>query len=67
MRIVETSNQKTNSPEERFVNLPPMSFFCATSIVELINSHLSGSTASRKWKVEPSSYKLQQVGKTNDC
>lgn len=55
-RIVETDNYDGDYPNEKFVNLPPMSNEKAEFIASAINRCLC---SSRYWKVVSDDYQLQ--------
>ena len=59
-RIVETDNHGSDYPNEKFVNLPPMSKEQAKQLADLINRFFCNcDAATRFWKVVPWNYVLQ--------
>ena len=59
-RIVDTDNYGGDYPDERFINLPPMSHEAADEIATAINKHLCNDDyCSRYYKVVPADYQLQ--------
>jgi len=58
MRIIETENNGSDYPDEKFLNLPMgITEEHAKAIVRAINSGFDDN-ASRYWKVVPNDYKL---------
>lgn len=57
--IVETDNFNGDYPDEKFVNLPPMTKEAAFAIAIEINKACGGDNAPRFWKVVPADYPLQ--------
>lgn len=63
MKIVCTSNDGREYPDESFLNLPPMSELKARQIANAINNALSGDDPvffPYFWKVVPNDYKLAE-------
>jgi hypothetical protein len=58
MRIVETDNLGGDYPDEKFLNLPNMTWEHAYAVVRAINSNLD-DTSARCWVVVPNDYQLQ--------
>jgi hypothetical protein len=59
MRIVETDNFDGDYPNEKFVNLPPLTLKDAQEICKSINAACSGENAPRYWKIVDDNYKLR--------
>ena len=57
MRIVETDNYGGDYPNEKFVNLPPMSLEHAREVANAINGF--GEDCPRYWKVVKNDYTLR--------
>lgn len=58
-RIIETDNFGRDYPNEKFVDLPLMSWAHAMYVATAINKVLSGENAPRYWRVVPDGYVLQ--------
>lgn len=58
MKIVETDNFGGDYPNEKFLNLPPLTREHAKEICKAINDGFP-LNESRYWKVVPDDYKLQ--------
>ena len=58
MKIVETDNFGGDYPDEKFVNLPPMTPEHASEVVIAINKGF-GDYFPRYWKIVRDDYKLQ--------
>ena len=60
MKIVETDNFGRDYPDEKFVNLPPMSAAHALAVVKAINAGFDVfNEYPRCWKVVSDDYKLE--------
>lgn len=57
-KIVETDNFNGDYPDEKFVNLPPMSKDHAQAVAKAINAGF-GHSHPRFWKVVDNDYQLQ--------
>jgi hypothetical protein len=58
MKIIETDNFGGDYPDEKFLNLPPLSERHAQHIAHAINEVLCPYNAPRYWRVVPDDYKL---------
>lgn len=59
-RIIETDNFCGDYPDEKFVDLPPMTESQAQRIVEAINKELCNDDRARRiWKVVDNYYELR--------
>jgi len=58
-RIIETDNFGRDHPDEKFLDLPLLTFAEAKKIADAINEALSGPQEPRYWRVVYADYKLQ--------
>lgn len=61
MKIIETDNFGGDYPDEKFLNLPPMTTQHATVVAKAINNGFAGKDPNcrRYWRVVGNDYELQ--------
>lgn len=57
MKIIETDNFGGDHPDEKVLNLPPLSEEAAKAIVEVVNRYCSGHDKPRFWRAVQEDYK----------